>query len=738
MDTLRILRWWLLFISYGIIALPACWLLFRRFADKGYSFARIIGYISVAYLMFVTARLHVLKFSYLSVILCAVIFIAIELAIFAKRKDLAQEMIAWFRSKEFLRHAVFEELLFLALLAFWSYLRACSPDLNSLEKYMNLGFLNTMLNSEYMPPQDMWFAGSSINYYYFGHFCASVATKLSGLSTDVAYNLMMATLMPASFCAVFSLVYSMLSHRKTGSRTFSLIGGLTSSVMVCLSGNLHHFVYGVVGKLLYKLNIIDTEYTYWFADATRYIGYQPPVENDLTITEFPLYSYIVSDLHAHVMNVLPVLLFLAAAYCFVLSSREKESITEPSLAQMLIPSPYLVVMGVLIGTFSMTNFWDYPIYMVVSLFIFAYTGWRRYGFKSRLWISTLYHMVLLFVLNTVISLPFTVGFESMFSGIGIVKQRSLFYQLLVLWGGPLLIGAFFAIWLFLVNKGKQDTKPAKKTSRNTAAEKKTRFNLKAFDVQDIFVLILFICGFGLAFGTEFVYVRDIYEETYPRANTMFKLSYQAFILFNTAMGYAFVRIVEACKKRSHAIMSFIGMSAVMLAMLGYITNAIPAWYGKFSEDRYESLDGIEFIKEFSSSESGTGTVYPDYDAVKWIQENTAKDAVILEAYGDSYSDACFVSIATGRATVVGWQTHEWLWHNDYGIVAARQAEVDTVYKYTDAAKVSEIIQKYGIDYIYIGHCEHDKYGSELTLDELLSLGTVCFKSGDVTVIRLKH
>ncbi|MBR6556793.1 MAG: hypothetical protein IKT60_05105 [Clostridia bacterium] len=736
MDLLRILRWWLLFLSYGIVALPACWLLFRRFADKGYSFARIIGYVGTAYLMFVTARLHVLKFSYLSVILCAVILICVEIAIFARRKDLAEEMTAWFRSRDFRRHAICEELIFFALLAFWAYLRAHNPDLNSLEKYMNLGFLNSMLNSDFMPPQDMWFAGSSINYYYFGHFCAAVAAKLSGLTADVAYNLMMATLMPATFCAIFSLVYSMLSHRKSGSRTFSVIGGLTSSVMVCLAGNLHHFVYGVVGKILYKLNIIDTEYSYWFADATRYIGYQPPVENDLTITEFPLYSYIVSDLHAHVMNVLPVLLFLATAYCFVLSSREKESVTEPTLLQMLIPSPHLVLMGALIGTFSMTNFWDYPIYMVVSLFIFAYTGWRRYGFKYRLWFSTVYQMVLLFVLNTVVSLPFTVGFESMFSGIGIVKQRSLFYQLLVLWGGPLLIGLIFALWLFLVNKGKQELKSTKKMAKSSASDTTNRFTLKAFEVQDIFVLILFICGFGLAFGTEFVYVRDIYEENYPRANTMFKLSYQAFILFNTAMGYAFVRIVEACKKRNRAILSFVGMSAVMLAMLGYITDAVPAWYGKLSENRYESLDGIEFIKEFSSLEGENGTGYPDYDAVKWIQENTPKDSVILETYGDSYTDACFVSMSTGRATVVGWQTHEWLWHNDYGIVAARQEEVDAVYKYSDSARVREIIAKYGIDYIYIGHCEYEKYGSQITLDKLLSLGSVCFKSGDVTVIQL--
>ncbi|MBR3691387.1 MAG: hypothetical protein IKL89_01640 [Clostridia bacterium] len=655
MDALRIVRWWLLFLSYGILVLPACWLLFRRFADKGYSFARIIGYVLVAYLMFASSVVHLLKFSYISIIICAALIALCEAIIFLRRRDLAQEMLAWFRSPTFWRYAIFEELLFLALLAFWSYLRACVPDLNSLEKYMNLGFINSMLNTDFMPAVDMWFAGENINYYYFGHFCAAVATRLSGLPSDVAYNLMMATLFSATFCAVFSLSHALLSLRRKGKKLFSVIGGLVSSVMVCLSGNLHYFVYHTAATILFKLNLVDEVKAYWFADATRYIGYQPPVENDLTITEFPLYSYIVSDLHAHVMNVLPVILFLGVALCFVLSRREKTA-EEPSLRALFVPSPHLVAMGILIGFFSMTNFWDYPIYMVVSLFLFVYTGWCSYGFGKKFWISTLYYMVLLYILNTVISLPFTYGFKAMFSGIGIVSQRSRFYQLMVLWGGQLLIGAVFALWLFLCNKG-----------RDSAGNKDaipSKFSLANFEVPDIFVLILFICGFGLAFGTEFVYVRDIYEESFPRANTMFKLSYQAFILFGIGMGYVFARLVDRKRRLWKTLLCGTLISCVLLCLISYAGNAIPTWYGKLGEDRYESLDGLGFLEEISTATINGKTVYPAADSVQWIRENTPKDAVVLEVYGDSYSERCFVSIATGRATIVGWQTHEWLWNND--------------------------------------------------------------------------
>src|SRR5262249_24298934 len=51
--------------------------------------------------------------------------------------------------------------------------------------------------------------------------------------------------------------------------------------------------------------------------------------------------------------------------------------------------------------------------------------------------------------------------------------------------------------------------------------------------SDIFVAILSVMAIFLIFIPEFFYLRDIYT-TYFRANTMFKLVYQAFILFSLA------------------------------------------------------------------------------------------------------------------------------------------------------------------------------------------------------------
>ena len=62
-------------------------------------------------------------------------------------------------------------------------------------KILDYGFVNSILRSGYVPPKDMWFAGGSINYYYFGHYISAFLTRLSGIATEISYNLMMATLL---------------------------------------------------------------------------------------------------------------------------------------------------------------------------------------------------------------------------------------------------------------------------------------------------------------------------------------------------------------------------------------------------------------------------------------------------------------------------------------------------------------------------------------------------------------
>ena len=79
------------------------------------------------------------------------------------------------------------------------------PDIHGLEKFMDFGFLNSILRSDYFPPKDMWYTPLTINYYFFGHLATAVLTKLSFLPSFITFNLMIATLFTLTFSAAFSI-----------------------------------------------------------------------------------------------------------------------------------------------------------------------------------------------------------------------------------------------------------------------------------------------------------------------------------------------------------------------------------------------------------------------------------------------------------------------------------------------------------------------------------------------------
>ena len=53
-------------------------------------------------------------------------------------------------------------------------------------------------------------------------------------------------------------------------------------------------------------------------------------------------------------------------------------------------------------------------------------------------------------------------------------------------------------------------------------------------------------------------------------------------------------------------------------------------------------------------------------------------------------------------------------------------DVEAIYTYDDISVVQVLIDKYDIEYIFVGSCEREKYGDELNEDLLQSLGEVVF------------
>src|SRR4030042_6193270 len=189
MDSFYIYQWWFLLFAIGVISIPLTSLIFRKFTDLGYGFAKVIGILLTSYLIFMAAIIKILPFTNLAIFLVLGLYLLGNLYIFFKSKDVIINLI-----RQNWKVLLFQEVLFTLGYLFWAYVRGHQPDINGLEKFMDFGFINSILRSEFLPPPDMWFAGKTINYYWYGHFITAFLTKLSHLPSGVTYNLMLATI----------------------------------------------------------------------------------------------------------------------------------------------------------------------------------------------------------------------------------------------------------------------------------------------------------------------------------------------------------------------------------------------------------------------------------------------------------------------------------------------------------------------------------------------------------------
>src|SRR3989344_533588 len=281
-DFPSVFTWWAAFWAIGIIFSPVTWFVLKRFSDSGWALSKIVGLALLTFAFFVFSSLKILPISQVSILLVILAFFVLNLLIYRKNRKAIHSNI----SSKKLPILLGEVLFFLGLLGL-SYVRAHQPDIRGLEKFMDFGFINSILRSNFLPPADMWYAGSPINYYWFGHLATALLTKLTNITSAISYNLMLGTVLGFGLSGAFSIVSSLFD--KFGKK--AAIAGVLSALLLTLGGNFHTPYY-----------VLKNGYEkYWYPDATRFIGYNPDT-NDKTIHELPSYSFIVSDLHAHVLD----------------------------------------------------------------------------------------------------------------------------------------------------------------------------------------------------------------------------------------------------------------------------------------------------------------------------------------------------------------------------------------------------------------------------------------------------
>lgn len=716
-DLVNVLVWWLALFALGVLFLPVTARVFSRFFDFGYPFSKVLGLAVVAYGSWLASSLRLLPFSRGSLVVCV---LASALVVYSRKRN-RDKLVELMRGPK--RLFLLEEAAFLIVLVSWAYLRGVRPEILGLEKFMDFGFSASIARSRYMPPGDMWFAGESLNYYYFGHYVLAMLSKLSGIRLAVAYNLMIATLAALCFCLTFSLTANLVHATKRASLKQVWLAGALSAVLLTFGGNLHPFVFAYVAPLMETLKPATDDPAsggtrrYWYSDATRYVGYNPPT-HERTIHEFPFYSFVVADLHAHVSSLPFVLTFLALLAAFLLEPATPSQ--HVSVLARAGPLRFALWVGLALTVMRMTNAWDLPIYGFIALVVLFTRSILVYSLARGSWVTVLTFGATLVVM-WLSSLPFTFHFQNHYGRLGWVEGTTPFHQLLVLWGVPLT----FVFLYFLV--GTAEALPWLKRSRPLDFVETPFKAVRALPRADLLALILTLSALGLVLLPEIVYVRDIYVDFFYRANTYFKLTYQAFVLFSVLTGYFVVRVLGSPTGVGRSWVTKAICLLVLPLPLLYTTIGIQGHYGRLHPFHYKGLDGLAFLETYRPG---------DAEAVRWLNAHVDDPRVILEANGLSYTDFGRMSMATGLPTVLGWYVHEWLWRGDTVEVDRRAADIASAYESDNAATTREILRKYQVEYIIVGELERNRFGA-LNEPGLVSLGEIVLDADGTKIIQVR-
>jgi YYY domain-containing protein len=402
-DIVAFLSWWLALSLIGLAALPLTTRVLRWLPGRGYAFSKVFGLLLVSYLLWVGAVTGMLVNDLGGILLALLLVAGLSTwsALTAGREAPLKRIKGFWQENKV--HIIVVEVLFLLTFAGWTLVRAYAPDKilpAGGEKYMEIAFLNGVLNSPRFPPLDPWLSGFAISYYYFGYVMMALLTRLTAVPATVGFDLYDALLFALTAASAYGVVSSLVAAAGGRPRAAAL-SGLLGGLFVGGLGNLEGLFEG-----LYSSRALPTAFWQWLdipdlAGSVQSGSFYPGdgwwwwrasrVLRDLDlfykpapyppIDEFPFFSFLLGDNHPHKLALPFVLLCIGLALNLLLklthvrveeppAGQEKETFlqhTWRNRGEILTYAPYALALGSL----GFLNTWDLPIYLILVLLAFA-------------------------------------------------------------------------------------------------------------------------------------------------------------------------------------------------------------------------------------------------------------------------------------------------------------------------------------------------------------------------------
>ena len=801
---LNFITWYITLSLLGLITFPLTFRLFPKLADRGYSFARTAGLLVWAYAFWMLASLGIAQNDIGGILLGLAILAGLSLFAGTKstnggkskgeRLNKVQLSEAFLWLKENLRLVVTVETLFLLAFAFIAIIRAANPEALGTEKPMELAFINAILRSPTFPPRDPWLSGYAISYYHFGYIMTAMIAKITATAGNVAFNLMLALVFALSAVGSYGILYNLLAEKSQGASRKTQRAFLAPLFLLLIS-NFEGFL-----EILHQNGIfwnsnpknfwtwldmqelsrdpatlgqIPDRFWWWWRASRVIQDYDLLGNHREVIDEFPAFSYVLGDLHPHVLAMpFALLAVVIALYIFMGGWHGETHI----FGYRFHLKPFAIFgVAFVLGGIAFLNTWDILIAaaLVASAYTFARAhtdGWRLERLEDFLLFGMLSGIsaILLY-------LPFYLGFSSQAGGIlpNIINPTRGMHLWVMF--GTLFIPIF--LWLFsLVRR--------KKHSPNW----KLGFALALSLPLILWLFTWFLAFIASKFSPDLAAsliqwqglntLGEVFTTTTILRITYIGGAITLFVLMGAIFSFLFAKPPSALSGISPQTGENVplppstedwsaGGFVLLIAILGSLLVLAPEYV--YLRDQFGTRMNTIFkfyyqawmlwsiaaayatTKLFTKSEGImrwvnipllifviiAGLVYPLYgfisktsgfqplkwtlDASAYIQNSnadeataiewlkSAPDGIVLEAVGGSYTSYARVSTNTGLQTVLGWPGHESQWRGGYEEIGSRQTDIETIYVANDWGTTLALLEKYQVAYVYVGQLERSTY-----------------------------
>lgn len=486
----------------------------------------------------------------------------------------------------------------------------------------------------------------------------------------------------------------------------------------------------------------------WYWIPSRAIPGEP-------ITEFPFFTFLYADMHAHMIALPLTLAVLAWALAMILRDWNWMEI-EDRISGWVQLGIALFIGGLLVGALRPTNTWDLPVYLVIACIGLVSSGFSAGGSrllrinKLKVWQNRLLEILIALVVFIGFAFllyePFSRWFGQGYNAVEIWKgTRTPSWSYFTHWGVFLVL---ILSWFI------QETYDWMATTPVSALNRLKPYKGLIITIAIVLVLIpialviggvgiawmafplaswagvlllrprlqpakrfiLFLIGTGLVLSLAvelIVLVGDI-----GRMNTVFKFYLQGWTMLSISAAFAFIMVFprrmewpDWLNNGWQVVVSVLVVCAALFPLLAGIDKI----RDRISPIAPHTLDGAKFMATSTFNDNGVIIdLNQDYEAIQWLQKNVKGSPVIVEANTVEYRWGSRFTIYTGLPGVVGWN-----WHQRQqravlasSVVTDRVEEIKQFYETTSRDETRAFLKKYNVRYVIVGQLEYLYYPGE--------------------------